>query len=163
MDSHCGAQGRKKGNDPINTPRRTSALRGTDNALQWLCTNTRPDFSADTSISAGTSGPRVPNASIQHAQMLIRTKFMRRSMSKLRSGISIPRLRLAAFHVVGWASRPDGPSQRGWTGGSCKLKRACRFNLCTKCQTMAEAPDNLIFVRMFWEYLLGGRSSQASD
>ena len=46
-------------NEVISNPRWLKRFRGANGALQWLCTNTRPDLGADTSISSGTSSTGV--------------------------------------------------------------------------------------------------------
>ena len=57
-----------KDHEPITIAKWLKRFRGANGALQWLCTNTRPDLAAETSISAGTSGIGITKASILNAQ-----------------------------------------------------------------------------------------------
>ena len=54
-----------KENDVVTSPKWMKRFRGANGALQWLCTNTRPDLAADTSISAGTAGVDITKGAIQ--------------------------------------------------------------------------------------------------
>ena len=62
----------------ITYPRWLKKIRVANDALQWLCTNTRPDLCADTTISAGASGVGIMKSSKLHFMMSIR-------MSRLKS------------------------------------------------------------------------------
>ena len=114
-------------------------------------------------------------SSIVNAQKLIRKAHSRIDVEIRIKHIRPEDLRFSAFHDAGWASRPDGSSQGGYMVFAChkdlldgkeatisliewkswKLKRVCRSSLSSECQAMAEALDNLNFVRLFWEMLLG--------
>ena len=144
-------------------------LRNANGTLQWLCSNTRPDLAADTSINAGTSGIGILKNSILNAQKLIRKVHAQKDVEINIKHIRPDILTFSAVHDVEWANRPDNNSQRGymifafhkdlidgkeasismieWT--SWKFKRVCRSSLSAECQVMAEALDNLIFVRFF--------------
>ena len=153
-------------------------FRGANGALQWLCTNTRPDLAADTSISAGTAGIGITRGAIQNTQKIIRKAHARVDVGIRIKSINPDDVRFTAFHDAGWASRPDGSSQGGYMVFAChkdiltgkeatisliewkswKLKRVCRSSLASECQAMAEALDNLNFIRLFWELPVGRAS-----
>ena len=147
-----------KDTDVVTSARWIKGFRGANGALQWLCTNTRPDLSADTSISAGTSGSGITKASILNAQKVIRKAHARINVEIKIRPIDTKDLRFSAFHDAGWASRPDGSSHGGYIIAAChkdlfddkqagvsvldwkswKLKRVCRSGLSAECQAMAE-------------------------
>ena len=102
-----------KDSDVVSNPKWLKRFRGANGALQWLCTNTRPDLAADTSISAGTAGIGILKSSIQNAQKIIRKAHSRIQVELTIKPIEPALLRLSAFHDAGWASRPDGSSQGG--------------------------------------------------
>ena len=60
---------------------------------------------------------------------------------------------VAACHKDLLDDKQAGISLLDWK--SWKLKRVCRSSLSAECQAMAEALVNLIFVRLFWEVLIG--------
>ena len=172
-----------KETDVISSPKWLKRFRGANGALQWLCTNTRPDLAADTSISAGTSGTGVSKSSIANAQKIIRKAHARVGTEICIQSIKPEDLRRVAFHGAGWASRPDGSSQGGYMIFACpksllagheaplsllewkswKLKRVCRSSLSAECQAMAEALDNLNFMRLFWELLFSNKTRHKLD
>ena len=64
-----------KDSDAITSKKWLKRFRGANGALQWLCSNTRPDLAADTSINAGTAGVGVVGVtknSILNAQKILR-------------------------------------------------------------------------------------------
>ena len=156
----------------LTHPKWLKRFRGANGALQWLCTNTRPDLGVYTSINAGTSSAGVTKQSTQNAQKLIRKAHARIGVEICVRHIDPEHLRFCGIHDAGWASRPDRTSQGGFMilgygkelfngkeatvslldWKSWNLERVCRASLSAECQAMAEALDNLNFLRMFWEW-----------
>ena len=100
-----------KDNDVISSPKWIKRFRGANGALQWLCSNTRPDLAADTSISAGTSGTGIMKSSVLGAQKILRKAHSRIGVEIRIRHIRPEDLRFSAFHDAGWANRPDGSNQ----------------------------------------------------
>ena len=90
--------------DAISSAKWLKRFRGANGALQWLCSNTRPDLSADTSISAGTSGVGVTKQSVSTAQHIIRKSHSRIDVEIRIKQINPQDLRFCASHDAGWAS-----------------------------------------------------------
>ena len=161
-DLHTDDELRKlKDQDTISSAKWLNSFRGTNGALQWLCSNTRPYLAAYTSTSAGTSGVGVTKQPISNAQKIIRKSHSRIDVYIRIKHINPEDVRVCAFHGAGWASRPDGSSQGGYMICGChkdlldgkeatlalldwkswKLKRVYRSSLSAECQAMAESLD----------------------
>ena len=144
-------------------------LRAINGSLQWLVTNSRPDLAARVSLSASaTSNPTYGD--LQSANKLIRQAQRYKEIPINIPSIPLKRLTLGTFTDAAWAVRPDGSSQGGYLlffadkdlldgkessvsimdWKSWKLKRKVRSSLAAESQALADAVDNLNYLRLFF-------------
>ena len=144
-------------------------LRAVNGSLQWLVTNSRPDLSARVSLSASaTSNPTYGD--LQTANKLIRQAQRFKEIPLVIQNIPMDRLTMGTFTDAAWAVRPDGSSQGGYLlffadkdlidgkeaklsimdWKSWKLKRKVRSSLAAESQALADAVDNLNYMRLFF-------------
>ena len=144
-------------------------LRAINGSLLWLVTNSRPDLASRVSLSAGTtSSPSYGDLST--ANKLIRQAQRSKELPMKIASIPLHRLPIGAFTDAAWAVRPDGSSQGGYLlffsdtdlfegkeadisimdWKSWKLKRKVRSSLAAESQALADAVDNLNYMRLFF-------------
>ena len=77
--------------DVVTSPKWMKSFRGANGALQWLCTNTRPDLAVDTSKSAGTAGIGITKASLSKMHKIYGGRHMLELLLEQESNRSIQR------------------------------------------------------------------------
>ena len=145
-------------------------FRGINGALQWLCSNTRPDLSARVSLNQ-PPGPHVTREDLTQSGKILRTAQAHADFSIIFRATPVEKVRFVAFHDAGWGVRTDGSSQAGLLICAAsqelldgheapisliewkywKLKRVCRSSLSSETQAQAETLDQLNYSRLFWQ------------